>query len=325
MKNKVRIDDNILLGFGGGFYKVNPLHPYLLPSTAIIDFLNTHATHTNKIIEYCQKYMPFTLQITSADFKESIKDGFQKVKYELDDIFKKVIQNQPLVRKEIMTINKYLSQVHPKLSSYDGEFTRWVDEHNIWTIAPINSGEAPEISSKVVGHPVEAKNEAKIEITITRPVNSKALWTRSVMSDDTKSQLAKGVPDIDIDDYRYKDHKLTFDDTGNILGLFITLQHQEPIGFKLKDLSALMDIRSFESLLALQLWKMVNDPKFRKKFKVCAGGCGAVHKNKGPYCNKKSCSDKYHAMKRKAKYAQDQTEREKRKEATIKSRKKNKS
>jgi hypothetical protein len=320
---KVKKDGTISATFGGGgFYKVSPLHPYLFPQTAITDFLNIQPIHINKIIEFTKKYLPFTLFISSTDFKETIKNSFQRVKYELDGIFRKVIKGQDLTYKEIETINKYLTSIHPKFTSYNEKFLRWVDLHTIWTLKSIDSKEQPNIESKIIGHPTEAKNEAKIEITITPSESSKARWIRSPMPEQQREKISKNVVGINPDEYEYKDHKLSFDQQGNVEILFIRLQHQEPKNFKLKELSALMDINSFESFLALQLWRMINDPTLRKTYKVCAGGCGKVHTNKGVYCDSKSCIQKYQAMKRKQRYNSDPIEKERRKQAATKVHKK---
>lgn len=323
MEIKVKKDGTISAAFGGGsFYKVSPAHPYLLPTTAITDFLNTHPTQTNKIIEFNKKYLPFTLFISSADFKETIKNSFQRVKYELDGIFRKVIKGQDLTYKETETINKYLTSIHPKLTSYNEKFLRWVDLHTIWTLKSIDSKEQPNIESKIIGHPTEAKNEAKIEITITPSESSKARWIRSPMPEQQREKIGKNIVGINPDEYEFKDHKLYYDQQGNIKMLFIRLQHHESENFKLKELSALMDISSFESFLAFQLWRMINDPTLRKTYKVCAGGCGKVHTNKGVYCDSKSCIQKYQAMKRKQRYNQDPIEKERRKQAATKVHKK---
>lgn len=319
MEIKVKKDSTISAAFGGGsFYKVSPAHPYLFPATTITDFLNTHPTQTNKIIEFYGKYMPFTLQITSADFKQTIKDSFQKVKYELDGIFRKVIQEQKLTYKELEVINKYLASVHPKVYSYNQKFSQWISKHIVYTLQAIDSKEQPEIVSVPHGHPESAANEATVEITITPSINSKARWLVAEMTEIKKQQLTEKFNDINIDEFEYKLHKVEFDkENRNITKLSLILQHKEPENFKLKELSALMDINSFESFLAFQLWRMINDPTFRKTYKVCAGGCGRIHTNKGLYCDSQSCAQKYQAMKRRQKYNTDPAEREKRKQAAI--------
>lgn len=318
MEIKVKKDGTIFAALGGGgFYKVSPAHPYLFPITAIEDFLNIYPTHTNQILEFYRKYMPFTFLIMYADFKQTIKNDFQRVKDELDGIFRKVIHEQKLTYKELEIVNKYLASIHPKIYSYNQSFSQWVSKHIVYTLQAIDSKEQPEIDSVPYGHPDSLPNTATIEITITPPINSKASWLVTEMTERQKQELIKEFKGINIDEFEYKLHKIEFNEKDrNITKLSITLQHQEPKNFKLKELSALMDISGFESFLAFQLWRMINDPTI-KTYKICAGGCGKIHTNKGLYCDSQSCTQKYQAMKRRQKYNTDPIEREKRKRSAI--------
>lgn len=275
-------------------YLSQPAHkPKVIPRDFLAHFINVKTDNLNSVIEFANSYN-FGGYLFPEEHN-SVVAKFGKIHEKYNAIIKKLLEKNAINYTDIQMINEDLDLVRPKISLRE-KVNNLLQVEESFAVYVLNNTLSEDVEYEVIpigSFEVDSK-ASKIQIKVSRPVNSEAYWYFNRVQNGV-TQIQELYPSekwqVNKDFMKniiLTDGKMDLNDKGQPVSMIMNFRIGKT-DFTTEEMSAVWSPATGESFIAKRIWDYINSDYQGVKFKQCKI-CGDTYTGKSPnYCSKIEC------------------------------------